>query len=238
MVLRKPPKDKDLIDAAHQIGRALASISPVAPGPLQVLFENLLGPSLEKRRWAWAEELADAVNEIKAEMEDLTPEKLAANEVFITVILQATQIAMRNHQEEKLAALRNAVANSVRPNAPSDDEQLAFLRLVDSLTPWGIRLVMFLHDSGTWMVRNKIQHPIQLTASVGHVIEHAFPELRRQGEFYGQIVRELQAAGLIIPGLFLNTTVSGRALYQRQTTARGLAFIMYITEPSWGKIKE
>lgn len=238
MVLRKPPKDKDLIDAAHQIGRAIASISPVAPGPLQVLFENLLGPSLEKRRWEWAEELTDVVNELKSEMEDLTPEKLAANEVFITVILQATQIALRNHQEEKLVALRNAVANSARPNAPSDDEQLAFLRLVDSLTPWGIRLLMYLHDPGTWMVRNKIQHPGLLTASVGHVLEHAFPDMRRQGEFYGQIVRELQAAGLIVPGEFLNRTMSGRDLYQRLTTARGLAFITYITEPSWGKVKE
>src|SRR6185437_1893741 len=85
VVLRKQPKDKDLIDAAHQIGRALASVSPIAPGPLQVLFENLLGPSLEKRRWAWAEELADAIKELQAEMEDLTPEKLAANEVFVTV---------------------------------------------------------------------------------------------------------------------------------------------------------
>lgn len=238
MVLRNPPKDKDTADYAREIGRALTSLTPVVGGAVQVVFENVLGPSLEKRRQEWAEELVAVINELQAEMEDLTPEKLAASEAFVTVTLQATQIAMRNHQTEKLTALRNAVANSARPNAPSDDEQLAFLRLVDSLTPWGIRLIIFLHDPGTWMVRNKIQHPGVLTASVGHVIEHTFPELRRQGEFYGQIARELQAAGLIIPGLFLNTTMSGRALYQRQTTARGLAFVMYITEPSWGEVKQ
>lgn len=238
VVLRNPPKDKDTADYAREVGRALTSLTPVVGGVVQVVFENVLGPSLEKRRQEWAEELVAVINELQAEMEDLTPEKLATNEAFVTVTLQATQIAVRNHQEEKLQALRNAVANSARPNAPSDDEQLAFLRLVDSLTPWGIRLLMYLHDPGTWMVRNKIQHPGLQTASIGHVLEHAFPDMRRQREFYGQILRELQAAGLIVPGEFLNRTMSGRDLYQRLTTARGLAFIMFITKPSWGKVKE
>ena len=230
MELRKPPKDKDLIDAAREIGKALASAAPLVGGPLQVLFENVLGPSLEKRRQKWAESLVDVINDLQSEMEDLTPEKLAANEIFVTVTLQATQIALRNHQEEKLTALRNAVENSVRPNAPRDDEQLAFIRLVDTLTPWGMRLLMFLHDPGAWMIRNKIKYDHIMTGSVGHLIETAFPDLSRQREFYKQIVRELQAAGLMIPGEFLNTTLSGRTLYQRQTTTRGLAFISYISK--------
>jgi hypothetical protein len=53
---------------------------------------------------------------------DLTPERLATNEAFVTVTMQASQGAIRNHQQAKLEALRNAVLNSALPNPPQEDE--------------------------------------------------------------------------------------------------------------------
>ncbi len=42
------------------------------------------------------------------EKEGLSIEKLRENEVFISVISQATLAAIRTHEKEKLKALRNA----------------------------------------------------------------------------------------------------------------------------------
>ena len=66
----------------------------------------------ERRRAKWLEQLAEAVNEVQKKVAELTPEKLSANDVFISTALHAAEIASRTHQDEKLKALRNTVVNS------------------------------------------------------------------------------------------------------------------------------
>ena len=224
-----PPGNKDLADAAREIGKALASAVPVVGGPLQVLFENVIGPSLEKRRQKWFEDLAQIVSDLQKEVADLTPDVLAGNPAFITTVLQTTQIAMRNHQDEKLAALRNAVFNSGRPGSPSDDDQLAFLRLIDALSPWQMRLLALLNDPADWMARNNVQNPGWGMGGVSMVVEHNFPELAGQRDLYTQMVRELQAAGLVPPGDFLFVTMTGSGMVAPRITPRGKAFISFVS---------
>ena len=50
----------------------------------------------------------------------------------MSVVLQATQAALRTHQAEKLEALRNAVLNVAAGKGPSDDMQMVFLSFIDS----------------------------------------------------------------------------------------------------------
>jgi hypothetical protein len=61
-------------------------------------------------------------------------------------VLQATSIALRNHQKEKLEALRNAVVNSVLPSSADDDIKLMFLDLVDELKVSHLRLLRLLYE--------------------------------------------------------------------------------------------
>jgi hypothetical protein len=89
------------------------------------LFENVFAAPLERRKQLWLEQLALVVEEVQKWVDELTPETLAANEAFVTVAMHATQIAVRNHQQAKLEALRNAVLNSALPNPPQDDEQIS-----------------------------------------------------------------------------------------------------------------
>jgi hypothetical protein len=236
--LRDPPKDKDGQDVAREIGRALASLTPVVGGPVQVLFENVIGPSLEKRRQQWFEEVAEVVRDLQHDVAGLTPQELSKNDIFITTILQATQIAMRNHQNEKREALKNAIFNSAIPGTPSDDEQLLFLRLIDTLTPRQILLVAFLHRPRDWLDDHNIQPPSLLTGAVAQVIERCMPEMRGNRDHLQQLIRELQAAGLIRTGDFIFTTQSGEALYRRETTKRGEDFLQYITRPSLAKAQQ
>lgn len=228
----KPPNSKSAGDIAREVGKAIVSAIPAAGGPLQVIFENVFSAPLEKRKQAWLEQLADVLAEIQNRVEGLTPEVLARNEVFITVAMQASQVAIRNHQQVKLEALRNAVLNSALPNPPREDEQMIFLRLIDQLTPWHLRVLALLDTPVEWMGRNGIQYPGWSMGDVSTVIEHCFQDLRGQRDTYDQIVRNLQVEGLLRQGQFLHTTMTGHGMVESRSTDMGKRFIMFITTPS------
>jgi hypothetical protein len=149
--MENPPSTKEAGDIAREVGKTIVSAIPTLGGPLQVLFENVFSAPIEKRKQAWLEQLVEVVTELQRRVEGLTAEKLATNETFITVAMQASQMAVRNHQKEKLQALRNAVLNSALPNPPQEDEQMIFLRLIDQLTPWHLRVLGLLNNPVEWM---------------------------------------------------------------------------------------
>lgn len=228
----KPPNSKSAGDIAHEVGKAIVSAIPTAGGPLQVIFENVFSAPLEKRKQAWLEKLADILTEVQNRVEGLTPEALARNEVFITVAMQASQAAIRNHQQVKLEALRNAVLNSALPNPPQEDEQMIFLRLIDHLTSWHLRVLALLDNPIEWMGRNGIHYPGWSMGGISTVIEHCFRDLRGQRDTYDQIVRDLQAEGLLRQGQFLHTTMTGHGMVESRSTDMGKRFISFITAPS------
>lgn len=230
--MKKPPAKRDPKDVARDVARAAVSAVPAVGGPLQVLLETVFTAPIEKRKQAWLEELAEVVTELQERVKDLAPEKLAGSEVFVTVAMHATQVALRNHQQAKLDALRNAVLNSVLPNSPQEDEQMVFLRLIDQLTPWHLRLLSLLDDPVAWMERNRAANPGWGMGGVSTVVEHCLPDLRGQRDTYDQIVRELQAEGLLGQGQYLHMTMSGRGMVESRTTERGKRFIRFITAPA------
>jgi len=63
--------------------------------------------------------------------------------------MQATTIAMRSHQTEKLTALHNAIVNSAIPSSSKKDLQLVFVRFIDELTPLHVKLLSFLAQDET-----------------------------------------------------------------------------------------
>jgi hypothetical protein len=140
------PTGKTATDIAREVGRAIVSAIPAAGGPLQVAFENIFTSPIEKRKEAWLNQLVDVINEVQERVSEITPESLAENDAFVTIVMQASQVAIRNHQQAKLEALRNAVLNAALPNPPHEDEQMIFLRLIDQLTPWHLRVLSVLND--------------------------------------------------------------------------------------------
>ncbi|WGG48894.1 hypothetical protein [Rugamonas sp. DEMB1] len=229
--MEKPPIAKSKGDVAREVGRAIVSLVPAAGGPLQVAFENLFTSPLEKRKQAWLEQLAEVLTEVEQRVENLTPEKLASNEVFVTVVMQASQVALRNHQKTKLDALRNAVLNAALSSAPEEDEQLTFLRLIDQLAPWHLRVLAVLDNPELWMRQHEIQNPGWSMGGVSTVLEHCIPELHGQREVYDQIVRDLQADGLMGQGQFLHMTMTGGGMMESRTAGRGKRFIQFISSP-------
>jgi hypothetical protein len=225
------PTGKTATDIAREVGRAIVSAIPAAGGPLQVAFENIFTSPIEKRKEAWLNQLVDVINEVQERVSEITPESLAENDAFVTIVMQASQVAIRNHQQAKLEALRNAVLNAALPNPPHEDEQMIFLRLIDQLTPWHLRVLSVLNDPTQWMERNNIPNPCWGMGGASTVLEHCLPDLQGQRETYDQIVLDLQGQGMLGQGQFLHVMMTGGGMVASRTTERGRRFIKFISAP-------
>lgn len=229
--MEKPPSKKTKGDIVHTVVKAAASAIPVAGGPAAVLFEEVFRKPIEARRQKWLEMLAEAVEELKSKVEKLGNKDLSENESFISAVMQASQVAQRTHQDEKLEALRNAIQNAALPHAPDEDLQLVFLRFIDELTPWHLRILDLLDGPGEWGRRNKINFPGWSMGGPSTVLEFAFHDLRGQRDFYDQVVSDLQVRGLISQGSFLHTTMTGGGMMASRSTSMGKQFLRFIRKP-------
>ncbi|MBI5696747.1 MAG: hypothetical protein HZC51_13625 [Nitrospirae bacterium] len=133
--MEKLPDDLATTDVAHTFAKAIISAIPVVSGPASVLFDEIFKKPLDKRREHWLISLAKTVEELLEKVDVLSAEILSTNEAFISLVLEASVVAQRTHQQEKLDALKNAIQNSVLPNAPEEYYQSMFVKLIDEFTP-------------------------------------------------------------------------------------------------------
>ena len=135
-------------DIGHKLIKSgLSGVPLPGSGLVAELFEMVIEPPLSKRRDRWIYELGEAILELENRIESFKVDTLIKNESFLTVFMHAYQLAIRNHHEEKLEALRNAVLNSALPNALEDDLKIIFLNITDSFTVTHIKLLNFFNES-------------------------------------------------------------------------------------------
>lgn len=92
----------DMKDIAHTGATVLLSAIPfLGAGEL---FKATLTPPLEKRRDQWMATIAQAVEELQ-QKSGITPQSLSENEEFISLLIEASQIAWKTHLEEKRKAV-------------------------------------------------------------------------------------------------------------------------------------
>lgn len=209
-------------DKAHRVARAALSSIPVVGGAAVEIFNAIIAPPLERRKAEWMNQVTEAINQL-IEKGGLTPEELQNNEQFFTTLVQASQTALRNHQKEKLEALKNAILNAALPNAPDESLQQMFLNFVDTFTVWHLRLLNLFHAP----VRQKAV----FSGALSHVVEDAFPELRGRRGFYDQVWRDLYTRGLVNTES-LHGLMSADGLTDRRTSDLGGQFLSFIMNPA------
>jgi hypothetical protein len=133
-------------DHALVVVRALMGAIPVVGGSAVELFNAMVTPPIERRRRAWMESVSVAIRELYQNDSSIL-ERIIEDEVFHSVLLDATWVAVRNHQSAKLAALRNAVVNAAAGQSFDEDWKLLFVRYVDELTPTHFVVMSFFVDN-------------------------------------------------------------------------------------------
>jgi hypothetical protein len=97
--------EKSILDDAHALTKGAVSCIPLIGGIASELFGIVVTPPLEKRRQSWMQQITRDLDELRNTFENFSWDQLASNEAFLDVFLHASQIALRNHQEEKIIAL-------------------------------------------------------------------------------------------------------------------------------------
>jgi hypothetical protein len=212
-------------ELAQAIVRAGLSIVPAGGAIAELLA--FLQPTFGRRRDVWLEQLADGFKELQDRLDAAEFEALRHNELFVTVVFNATQAAMRTHQPEKLEALRAAVMNSALPMAPDEHMQLMFIRFVDELTALHLRILSYARNPSGWFERHQTPKPDISMGARGTVLEAALPELRGRSDVYSQAANELSARGLM-SGSF-SGMVSQQGMYDKLTSPLGDHFLTFIT---------
>ena len=174
-------------------------------------------------------QVTDAINELY-EKQIITEESLQEDEQFFTTLVHASSVAIRNHEQEKLEALRNAVLNSAMPDAPSDTMQQLFLNLIDTCTTWHIALLKLFQSPEKWARERNHQFPRMYMGSISTIIEDAYPQLKDQKDLYGLVWKELYRNGLFNTDS-VNGAMSGDGMMAKRTTQIGDDFVKFISKP-------
>src|SRR5436309_15760455 len=113
-------------DTVHVVVKAGLSAIPVLGGPAAEIFAHIIVPPLTKRRDEWLQSIAEGLTALERRVDKFSFDSLATNDAFVTMLMEASQIAIRNHAKVKREALRNAVLNAA---LESPDELLQSILL-------------------------------------------------------------------------------------------------------------
>lgn len=231
------PPEKSMGDHLHTTGRIAASVVPL--GPATELFSLIFKKPLESRVGVWRECVARAILRLQ-EQKGISIEELQSNEVFLDILMQATQAAVKTHNETKRAALRNAILNSALPGAPEETLQQMYIQSLDALDEWHLRILGFFADPQGWSALNTPKIDVTVSAYPLEFLEKVFPELEGRTFFvrrlYGDLVRygyviEIEQPMSIGSDPKMTQVPQWQMSFKRTTDELGDGFVKFITEP-------
>lgn len=144
-------------------------------------------------------------------------DKLGENQQFVSATVQATQSALRTHQQDKLNALKAAVVNVARGKEGDADRQQQFLAMVDRFSQAHLSILRFFNAPADYfqaqgkpvpMVPSPSAKPV-IKLLAYRVVADAMPSLREQSkspiedrtmapfQFIESILGDLMSAKLI-----------------------------------------
>jgi hypothetical protein len=220
--MERPPSKSRGREVVEKVVEGGAGAVPFVGGPLAAALALAMNWSYNKRMDRWFDQLAEDVSQLDRRFEDL-----AADEVFVDAVINATRAAQATHQQEKLDALRHAVVNSVAPAAPDVDEQARFFRMVDEFSAAHLALLTFLDDSVQVFVKSGRSFP-EGSGSLGNLFESAAPEFVGRTEWYTLLLNDLVNHGLV-PMMAMQAMMTDSGMRASRTTELGRRFLRFIS---------
>ena len=214
---------KDIVYSVIKAG--LGSI-PIAGAAASELMQLIVTPPLERRREKWMEEIGNKIKDLEGNRQ-LDLDSLQDNELFLDVVLQTTQQALKTSQQEKLEYYKNAIINTAIGEHPDISEIQIFLNLISDYTVWHVKILKLFDNPTNWFEKNSLTVPNFMSASLSSILEIAFPELKGKTDFYNLIWDDLHRAGLHKTG-GLQTMMSSSGLMVARTSDFGKRFLDFI----------
>jgi hypothetical protein len=221
-----PPKTS-IGDVVYATARAGISEIPMVGGPILEFFNLIIAPPLDKRRQKWMESVRDGLLALE-ERGSLRMEDLKDNEAFGSIVMQASQAAVRTHQQEKIDALRNAVLNAAMPSPADESLQQVFISLIDRFTEWHLRLLLLFADPNAWFESRQRPFPSPMISSLEGMVVAAYPELRDNAPLARLVSKDLDDTGLTHIAT-LSMTLTAQTLAISRITELGRQFLAFVS---------
>jgi hypothetical protein len=133
-------------DKVHSMIKGAFGAIPFAGGVASETFGLILSQPITKRRDEWMQAVVDKLNYLEKTCESFKIENLKDNDEFVSFLIEASQIAFKTHQTEKLHYLQNSIGNFF-DNQLEYDKKQSFLRIIDELTPTHFIILNYIAEN-------------------------------------------------------------------------------------------
>ncbi len=218
------------VDYVHSIVNATISSAPLIGSVASEIFSMVIASPLEKRKEKWMLKIAESIEELQNKVEGFDVHSLCEDELFISVLNRASQLALSNHQEEKIDALKNVVINTALKISIDENEEMMFINMIDSLTPWHLKIINYFENPKERFEEFGIKPREYMMGSPITPLQEFYPELENKDSFINLIVNDLYNKG-IFNVKDLNCTMTSNGMYSSRLTEYGMRFLRYIKYP-------
>jgi len=217
-------------DYVHSIVNAAISSAPLVGSAASEIFSMVIASPLEKRKEKWMLKIAESLEELQSKIEGFNVQDLCEDELFISVLNRVSQLALSNHQEEKINALKNAVINTALKISIDENEEMMFISMIDTLTPWHLKIINYFENPKGRFDELGIKPREYMMGSPILPLQEFYPELKNKDDFINLLISDLYNKG-IFSVKDLNCTMTSSGMFCSRLTEYGKRFLRYIKYP-------
>jgi len=214
----------NLKDIGYAIAKGSTGSIPLVGGIFSELFNVAFTDPATKRREQVLLDMNVRLQSLEVEGYDVG--QLAKSDEFLTIAMQAYNIALKSHQEEKRIALMNTITNTPKLQI-DENKKLMYLNYLDEFNEWHLKILSFLDNPVIYFEDSK--KPNISIGGKSSILIEAFPELSSQRSFYDRIVIDLFNKGLIVYQS-LHVIMSEQGIWQSGTSEFGKDFLQFISD--------
>jgi len=137
------PAKSNIEQKGQQLSKGALGIIPFVGGLAGETLDLIWKTGYEKRLDQWRKSISESLSR-KLDEENLSI--LFDTDEFQSLLAESTIIALRNHQEEKLIAVKNLLINSTVSTIEYDFKKL-FLNYIDQFTAFHLRTIGHIYEN-------------------------------------------------------------------------------------------
>ena len=220
------PNNKTKGDYLHKVVEVGLNSLPFG-SILAAIFDEAIQPPLEKRRQEWFKSIDQRLRRL--EEDDIDISGLINNNLFIDMLLEASAIAIKSSEQEKLLALQNAVINTALNESIADTSKRIFVQKIDQFTVWHLKLLQLMSDPRLELKRQGKKPNSYIAGSISQVVFQAFPFFEGNKELLDIIWNDLYSSGFVTTSSVASSG-SSSGMYNSRTTEFGEKFLHFVKD--------
>lgn len=212
--MKKEIVDK-CVDVLEVAGKTALSVIPVGGALATALYDVVKGNVLQKRQDKWKRMIEEKLLKLETTLEDI-----GQNETFATMLIKATDLAMKTSKEEKLEYLSNALLYSVE-HSVDEDKLIMFMSYVEKYSVSHIKILNFFNNPTKF---ENIRVDNYMMGSPAQPLCRVYPEV---AQLKDKCINDLFNDGLMNTQS-INVTMTSQGMVAKRTTQLGDEFLSFL----------